>query len=352
MFVSMKKKSVHQRCYKTKDISEKRPFLIIIPTKTTLPRSKSHHFLFASSSVCEKDKSHKNFCFVTLVGVPNLKLLHSNIQYIPYFFQKTKRMDEQVSVLLNNNGVECIRNGQFQDAIHHLSLALKASKEILHTPIPAIPRDDKSVVTKESNCSALNRIMTRVPCHSYSSDEGTCDDDWTSNVDEGNFVYRSPIEIPSSRTGSPTTPLGRDLSVLSTAIVFNLALAHHMAAMDARESLDVSDSKVKVLLRRAMNLYHCSLRIMEVQADDASPYFVIATMNNLTQIHLELGEQEKAASRCQQLFSLLLIVGKWSQSSSEESSPSSDPQNVDYECFFRTVFSLMFSHGNAGAPAA
>ena len=274
----------------------------------------------------------------------------------------------QSSVTLNNSGAACIRQGQFQEAIGNLSLALKSSKEALRDPaFLAAPTDGTSTATKgeSDNCCALNEIMIRshLGCDGLDSASSTCCFDLQEN-----FVYQSPIEIPPSMMESPIASFGQDCSVLSTVIVFNLALAHHMAALHAKSNVCMdNNAQWRLLLQRATKLYQCSLRIMEVQAlneieySDAavSPFFLMATLNNLTQVHVELDEHEEAITKCQKLLSLLYMVENCSTDDhssnatrSASLADSSSHASDEYECFFRAAFSLMFSQSSIGAPAA
>jgi hypothetical protein len=94
--------------------------------------------------------------------------------------------------------------------------------------------------------------------------------------------------------------------VVSVAIMFNLALAHHLFALEQAPG----SSKSETMLRKVLKFYECcSFIILRAQHHAKTPkgsLLLMATINSSGHIHIILGEEEHASTCFRNLFSTLL----------------------------------------------
>jgi hypothetical protein len=123
--------------------------------------------------------------------------------------------------------------------------------------------------------------------------------------------------------------------VIAVAIIFNLALAHHLAG--------VENSCNHVLLQKAVKLYELAFTLAQTYGiGDDSILFHLAIINNLGQLYKELKRNVLAGKCFHQLLSMLMCL-----------LDSSDDDPASYEEFFSNVYHLIFPIGSvAAAPAA
>jgi hypothetical protein len=122
------------------------------------------------------------------------------------------------------------------------------------------------------------------------------------------YIYRKPIEIqelPSSGISA------HDYSLLIQAVLFNLALAHHLAALNENVMASGTSSR-DATLQRAINLYQLShtLRCQETLVYDDAVYFM-AFLNNLAHIHHMVGNKIKAEQCCQHLLACIMYMTEY-----------------------------------------
>ena len=160
-----------------------------------------------------------------------------------------------------------------------------------------------------------------------------------NEIDEEYFVYRHPVQIPVSeneeRSVNDGNPTYRRFVTISIAIVFNLALCNHLSAL---MSMNHNDSKS--MLQKAAKLYECCLQLRR-----ACPNLVLASVNNLGQIHRLLDQVERSDECFRHLLACLVYLVDRQQGQAPKS-------YFCYESFFHNVSHLIFPQGTIAARAA
>jgi hypothetical protein len=213
----------------------------------------------------------------------------------------------------NNRGASLLEEGKYGDAVVVLSNAQKFARrglEKCRQVVGSAPPANRGV----SFCESLDRLMIR-KANPQSSDE-----EYGDSHNDG-FVYRQPIQIPPSSLSIDC----QSSLLVSVAIIFNLALAHHLCGMEYKEV---------GVIRKALRLYECSYKlyrsycqIQEISLSSSS-LLPMAAMNNSGQIHRLLGEDENARCFFQSLFSSLIYIGYCREGRN---------RGLDLEGFFQTT---------------
>ncbi len=177
------------------------------------------------------------------------------------------------------------------------------------------PPHDASVVL--GHCSLDEMISKNAACVTKGSDTNS------------GFVHRTSIHVQEDTLSNVHSV------VIAVAIVFNLALAHHLTG--------VENSCNPVLLQTAVKLYERALALAQTEdyIGDDSVLFHLAIMNNLGQLYKGLKRNMLAGKCFHQLLSMLMYL----LDCSEDDTPS-------YERFFSNVSHLIFPSGSVAAPAA
>jgi hypothetical protein len=156
---------------------------------------------------------------------------------------------QQRSIEQNNHAIAMIENGNYDDAIIALSSALKAYKLILDESDDMMDQQEQ-IKTSLDQCMAQSRP--------------TCED-----LDEnGQFMYKQAIRIPVNVESHYRAGV-----MVSSMIIFNLALAHQLAAT-------VSDNR-EAALRKSAKLYELSFNMQRDEFFDSNTMFTLAVVNNL-----------------------------------------------------------------------
>lgn len=216
----------------------------------------------------------------------------------------------QLAIELNSQGVTLIENGKFEAAIPILSEALKASKEDFSS---SLVDEDIGIHSKRTS---LDECMV----------SNSADVDQLSTSD-GQYVYGSCIQIPSS---IKATYYESGIPLVSVAIIFNLALAHHLLAKSMNQS--------EKLLNTAAKLYELAYALQSEECMENTSFFCLATINNLGSIFKCLDRREDAAICFQHLLSMLMFLVDCGGSKQES----------EYDGFFRNT-SYIFKHEVAAA---
>jgi hypothetical protein len=122
----------------------------------------------------------------------------------------------------------------------------------------------------------------------------------------------------------------------SVAIMFNLALSHHLCALYG-EHKNINDRQSK--LDQAIALYELAYTVGMQDEGDLNVEFTMATINNLGHIHRVKGNREKSNQCFRHLLSTLLFLQSYGQT------------NCRTDEFFQSVMHLILQE-QAVAPAA
>ncbi len=134
------------------------------------------------------------------------------------------------------------------------------------------------------------------------------------------FIYSRPISIPR------TLPVDyqETRAIVSISILFNLALAQHVYAIELCPHIHGSERQE--LTRRALKLYRLAFHLQYSHNEDVTAFgllprpsnmLLLALMNNSGHTYHMLGESEGSSACFQHLFSSLMWLRStsWSQAS-------------------------------------
>jgi hypothetical protein len=220
-------------------------------------------------------------------------------------------------IQLNNSGVQHLQNCQYGDAANHFTEALRLSKGILSffesqrgdsgMDVNRQPEtDDRS--NSKGPCSRSDACCAVVtPLHRCENDNESIDklsSEWEAHHQ---FVYRTPLQLSESVHIS-----NYESSVeISVAIMFNMALSHHLHALHGHvQGRDV-------VLGQAVALYELAYTVQMQEEIELSVECTMAIINNLGQIHGVLGNQEKSCQCFRNLLSTILFLQSYGEATSE-----------------------------------
>ena len=129
------------------------------------------------------------------------------------------------------------------------------------------------------------------------------------------FIYQQPIRLMNieSILSAPMTISSRNAihTLLSSVILFNLALTMHLIALDDYFSngciLDATES-TKLLLARGIHLYILAMDLLYgAVRHQANDLMYVASLNNLAQAYSMCGDLGKSQECFEKLLSLMLL---------------------------------------------
>jgi tetratricopeptide (TPR) repeat protein len=225
---------------------------------------------------------------------------------------------------LNNHGARYIQVGNYEQAIATLVKALKLWEQV------AV--DDTCTC---GSCSLDECILhtTRqdspfpadgASFKSFSHATQLCEDMVDS---EDRFIYRRPIYASPKFMQQGHSP-GMTLSLI---IILNLAMAHHLSAMQ--------NQNCRRRLQKALQLYELAHRLQMEKEDICSPRATMIIANNVGEIHRAVDNQSKHAMCLQHLLSTMMYM-------IDCKIPVS---TVELEGFVRNTSQLILNNNCAGA---
>ena len=231
----------------------------------------------------------------------------------------------------NNQGAALLENGYYKDALTVLNIGLAQLRSYIQNDgqesdddmeVAIISDEQGQPDTMEEDYPAARLDASRTlegACSEttarrregiYSVEDETCSADLNED-----FVFRHPMFItPEMNCEDETTIFiasesdccGRTNEVvLSVILVFNIALAHHLLAMD----LEHNNAKRPLLLKRAVQLYKLGYS-MQVEENDVrlSLTYTMATINNWAQITKELNDEQQSKRLFKHLLVSLMVI--------------------------------------------
>lgn len=234
---------------------------------------------------------------------------------------------------LNNQGASSIENGNYDHALHELTIALKTLKQSTSSfDIEDGEQTEVEEIEDVDSGSSLDSLMLAKTAAREFGDIKAEDDEGDSG-DCSSFVYRHPIHIPTS-----LSEYEAKFITISTVIVFNLALASHLSGMRKVDNY-------KGTLRKAARLYEYGFELQRAQRRSGSiALFLTATINNLGVVHQQLEDDEMACKCFGQLLSTLMYLTDCQGSGSRDF--------IEFGGFFRNASILIFPKRAGAAPAA
>jgi len=199
-----------------------------------------------------------------------------------------------IAFRLNQDGLRCLADYQYNEAIALFSRGLEIVKEDLFS----ISDFQESEIDKKAGIST--RSCYFVAHHSRSSIRESSGEQYQemNSSDEG-FTFTKPLLcLPAPAVDLISSSLGNYNSILSFVVLFNLALAYHLAALSERYS-----SKRKLL--KALAFYELAYSVQTVNTFQKLTIMQsMAIVNNIGQINFMLTSFERA----DQCFHFLLTT--------------------------------------------
>ena len=210
------------------------------------------------------------------------------------------------AIALNNSGAYYISNSDMTNAIRACSAALQIAKRM------------KPIVEKKHSNGANRYFMLDQLMMPMTSNYFPCKNE-SSTMNSQTAVYDHPIQLPLSATEIEEDRINAVFLALSAAVVFNLALCHHQAAMNfdstdaSRHSMHDATSQ-RIFLEKAVKLYESAYRIANKASDGFTnghcSFFLAASLNNMAIIFQELSETPLAERCFHQLLTRFLHINK------------------------------------------
>lgn len=258
---------------------------------------------------------------------------------------------------LNNVGAQQLENGMYVDAIDSFTGSLM----IVQNASAASAADDgvstTSSSTEHTKQQSSSPVVTAPCCmvatmpQQEQDNQDTVEDACSTSVNHHGLVLK-PLRLVEDYPGygqyEPTVEV-------SVAIMFNLALAHHLNSIfgggGESSSTSSDDSSSNVLrsstLEQAIALYELAYAVQLQEDSEISVEFTMAIINNLGHAHKIKGDEEKSDQCFRHLLSTILFLQSYGQSNHHTSYDSY------YNCTEQFVYSIshLILQKNA-APAA
>lgn len=227
--------------------------------------------------------------------------------------------DNSSIIAMNNRGAREIACDDFHSAIEHLSHALHSSRTCARNPLDNFNQATFDIsVLMEEGYNAMKAAMEAeelVPS--------------LQRITPSDFIYSSPISVPDSAFLVPGL---RTEVAISSIVIFNLALSHHLLAIQTK--LLNPKQHTTALLAKSMKLYELAIQLQQqdaaISSANCSKLFILSLLNNLGNIYRLLGNEVASQYCFQQLLSLLLYLNYH-----DGFSKISDTSN--YSTFFKNV---------------
>lgn len=204
-----------------------------------------------------------------------------------------------IAIQINNEGVELLKKSQYGPAISSFSIALAKVKEMLVTD-----EDETQASTQDESASIRESSTSHSPGSTSSSD---CTLSRTKSISSSEKMialdpnHRSIFCHPITLSEKCEKNSRDAFNKYSFAMMFNVALAHHLGGLECTKSREAK-------LRKALRLYEFAYSI-HMQADvQLQITYALGMVNNLGHIQEALGEQQKAQKCFQQLLSTLMYA--------------------------------------------
>ena len=266
------------------------------------------------------------------------------------------------------------------EAVSKLALALSETREsMVASTAGERARGDQPrppLMTLDALMLNESRRITNINVQGINEDVQMDDIDTVDSQtkQDSHYMYRQPVSIPTNAveesfaatSGDNDVHIGSSTSgkVVSATIIFNLALAHHLASQEHQPS---DPEKAKTQLQKAVKLYELAHKLQDdvaVVSGSISQLFMLTTINNMAIAYHALEELETSQRLIQHLLSTMMyiidVTSTWSSSSTTMMMNSSiinndaDPSFLFvksvYEGMFRNITPLLC--GDYAAAAA
>jgi len=192
----------------------------------------------------------------------------------------------------NNHGASMIEQGECKVALTHLTVALKSAKA-------CIAQDNGERGSYDCQAGiifSLDALFSSNALRDASSDDVS-------------LIFDRPIHIPVSLSSKqhPASVHHPSPVLCSVISLFNLALAHHLQALDR-------PAQSFMTLKKASKLYECAMQLMQ---GSMKGMFGLVLLNNLSDVYQRLGDLVRAEQSCEDLLRIVVQVSESQQISAK-----------------------------------
>jgi tetratricopeptide (TPR) repeat protein len=198
---------------------------------------------------------------------------------------------------LINRGAICIETGRFELAISTLVKALKLSEQVANDY--ACSCRHCSLEESMSINQTVPRLM-RQDSPSFCRHEDACTSptmarlQQTEDSEQDGYIYRRAIRV-SQFSMQEGHSMGATMSLI---IIFNLALAHHLSA--------IQQQMCRRRLQKALQFYELAYHLQS--EEQSSLRFTMIIANNLGEIHRAVNNHSKHVMCLQHLLSTMMYL--------------------------------------------
>ena len=244
-----------------------------------------------------------------------------------------------VASKINNGGVEFLKRASYGEAISSFTTALSKVKQML-----IADDEEDEIATTTSNEQQQQPQQQQSQCVGDSTDmSGDTFPPSMSSLESREMlmmvdpnqrsIFCKPIILRAAKDERPTLKLYNRYSI---AIMFNLALAHHLSGMETSEVSRIGK------LRKALRLYEYAYSIQMQEDVQLQITYTLGMVNNLGHIQEHLGEVQKAQQCFQHLLSTLMYVIESGEEGSDEG---------QWDVFFHNITHLVLRESALAAAA-
>jgi tetratricopeptide (TPR) repeat protein len=186
----------------------------------------------------------------------------------------------------NNAAASLVSAGEYNTAIQEFSFALETFQQVMIEADDEIPQPVKTNLNQCMVQSSLTLADCRKEaCRVIDNDQ--------------QYMYRQAIRIPLDIESTYQASV-----TVSSVIIFNVALAHHLSALATSDKKRQSKK-----LRKATTLYEMAYDLQGRNAQlKNNVMFTMAAMNNLGVIYLQLEDCETSSKCFQCLLSTVMFL--------------------------------------------
>lgn len=206
-------------------------------------------------------------------------------KFIKFPIFSTMNPTFQQAARLNNEGVTALVEGNENEAISCFMMAVKTMKQLLAMP-----------------CSNIEALQSDDTNDGESSTSSSFEDFGTSEVSgsccHSSCLFRQAIHLPCDEDDAHAL----NVYLYSAAVIFNLALAHHVQAHSGNTAY----------MTKAEKLYATILKLLDDRVGHMQPAVVLklACINNMAYIRFENGNYDQVREDLSQLSNLLNTTDK------------------------------------------
>jgi hypothetical protein len=240
-------------------------------------------------------------------------------------------MDSTI-ITLNNRGAASLISGDLENALCALSEALHYSNKDMNQSVAG---GESSAPTTQAPFNIGTLMEHKFVVQDDDGDEVMAVDgngaEPSASDSLSSFVYLNPIVIPDGNTTQSSGAQGK--TVLSSIVIFNVALCHHSLALQ-QPSQTAVNADTRLLLLKARKLYELAIRLHQGSVRalglSCSKLYILSCMNNLGHVHHLLGDDVASRKCFQQLLSTLMYLSYSSTKTAEST--------LNYAPFFKNIF--------------